>query len=320
VDEFGRGGIVAEFEARIAALLGKGRAIVMPTGTLANLLALDRLCGPGRRRVIVQRDSHILNDTSDTCERLAGLKLIALQDNAAGFTATAVEAEIAAAAVARVAAPVGAIAIEPPVRRRHGQLPAAHDVEEVVRLARRHGIRLHLDGARIFIAAAATGRSVRDLAGPFDTVYVSLYKYMNVPFGAVLAGPAVLIDGLEHDRRRHGGSLRQFWQVALVAGQLLDGLEDAWRQALARARPVLDRVTAAGRVRLQPFAHGSNIFPLEIPGASADRLARITARARVAGIKLPAPEGNVFWVRANPSWLRIDPGELSVRLEDAVMA
>lgn len=319
-DNFGAGGIVSEFEARVAALLGKERAILMPTGTLANMLALDRLAGPSRRRVIVQRDSHILNDTGDSCERVMGLKLIALQDNEAGFTAAAVAAELERTASARVAVPVGAISIETPVRRRHAQLVAETDIDAVAALARREGIALHLDGARLFIAAAATGRSVRRYADPFDTVYVSLYKYMNVPFGAVLAGPAGVIDGLHHDRRRHGGGLNQFWPIALVAGHVLDGLEETWKNTLARMPPVLDRITASGRARVPPFPHVANIRPVTVAGADAARMARIAAGALAHGVKLPEPEGDTFWIRANASWTHVEPDDLARRIVAALGA
>jgi threonine aldolase len=319
-DSFGAGGIVAEFEDRVAALLGKERAILMPTGTLANMLALDRLAGPGKRRAIVQRDGHILNDTGDSCERVMGLKLIALQDNEAGFTAAAVAAELTRAATARVAVPVGVISIETPVRRRHAQLVAESDIDAVVALGRREGIALHLDGARLFVAAAATGRSVRQYADLFDTVYVSLYKYMNVPFGAVLAGPAAIIDGLRHDRRRHGGGLNQFWLIALVAGHGLDGLEETWKQALARMPPVLDRVAASGRARIAPFPHASNIRPLAVPGVDPARMARIAAAALARGLKLPEPEGDTFWIRANAGWTRIEPDDLAQRVIEALGA
>lgn len=319
-DNFGAGGIVTEFESRVAALLGKERAILMPTGTLANMLALDRLAGPARRRAIVQRDSHILNDTGDSCERVMGLKLIALQDNEAGFTSAAVAAELERTATARVAVPVGVISVETPVRRRHAQLVCEPDIDAVVALARREGIALHLDGARVFIAAAATGRSVRQYADLFDTVYVSLYKYMNVPFGAVLAGPEAVIDGLQHDRRRHGGGLNQFWPIALVAGHVLDGLEESWTSALARLPPVLDRIAASGRARIAPFPHPSNIHPLVVTGADPARMARIAAGALARGVKLPEPEGDTFWIRANASWTRIEPDDLAHRIIAALDA
>ncbi|MBM3600042.1 MAG: low specificity L-threonine aldolase [Alphaproteobacteria bacterium] len=326
-DTFSIGGIVAEFEARIAGLLGKERAIVMPTGTLANMLALDRLAGPaangvGRRRVIVQTDSHVLNDTGDGCELVAGLKLVPVQDHGAGFTAAAVRAELQRATTARVAVPFGAISIETPVRRRHNELVDQRDIDEVVALARAEGIGLHLDGARVFIAAAATGRSVADCARPFDTVYVSLYKYMHVPFGAVLAGPARLIDGLHHDRRRHGGGLRQSWQIALVAGHFLDDLESAWRQAMVLARPVLDRIVSSGRARLADFPNAGNIFPLvpvSVSGAvDSQHLARVAARALALGIKLPEPEGDRFWIRVNATWTRLAPDDLAARVVKAL--
>ena len=81
------------------------------------------------------------------------------------------------------------------------------EMQKIVALARREGIRLHLDGARLFLEAAYTGENVADVARPFDTVYVSLYKYFNAASGAILAGPRELLDGMYHARRMFGGGL-----------------------------------------------------------------------------------------------------------------
>jgi hypothetical protein len=81
---------------------------------------------------------------------------------------------------------VSVIAVETPVRRRQGEHFDAGELAKIIAIAKREGIRLHLDGARIFLQAAYTGENVVDYAKPFDTVYVSLYKYFNAASGAIL--------------------------------------------------------------------------------------------------------------------------------------
>src|SRR5437773_2515097 len=120
-DEFSREGAVARLEERIAALLGKETALFLPSGTLANHLALRVLTQRGRR-VLVQRESHIYNDSGDCAQELSGLTLIPLAAERASFTLAEVEAEIARLPGARVATPVGVISIESPVRRLQGQV------------------------------------------------------------------------------------------------------------------------------------------------------------------------------------------------------
>src|SRR4051812_21902031 len=105
-DEYSRGGVVAELEARSAALLGKEAAIFLPTGTLANHLAL-RLLARNGRRVLVQAESHLYNDEGDCAQQLSGLTLVPLASGHAGFTFAEAEAAIAGPPDARVAIPIG---------------------------------------------------------------------------------------------------------------------------------------------------------------------------------------------------------------------
>src|SRR5262249_44287587 len=146
------------------------------------------------RRVVVQQDGHIMGDTGDSAARLAGVTLVPLQDRGAGFSADALTAAVTRAANGRVATPIAAAVVETPVRARPAELFARADFDAVVAAAKTAGLRLHLDAARLFIAAAWYGRTPAELCAPFDTVYVSLYKQLGTPFGAALAGPAALIE------------------------------------------------------------------------------------------------------------------------------
>src|SRR5215472_3271666 len=119
VDDYSRGGVVAELEARLAALLGKEAAVFLPTGTLANHLAVRLLARSGRR-VLVQAESHLYNDEGDCAQQLSGLNLVPLAPGRATITLAEIERAIAGAPEMRVAAPVGAISIETPVRRAAG--------------------------------------------------------------------------------------------------------------------------------------------------------------------------------------------------------
>jgi threonine aldolase len=233
-DEFSRGGVVEELEERMAALLGKEMAIFLASGTLANHLALRLLATRGHR-VLVQRESHVYNDTGDCAQELSGLTLIPLAPQQATFTLADVEGEIVRLPEARVATPVGVISIESPVRRLQGEVFDFAEMQRIAAFARERRIGLHLDGARIFLASAYTGITPATYAALFDTVYVSLYKYFNAAAGAVLAGPRPLIDDLFHQRRMFGGSLRQAWPYAAVALHYLDGFDGRFERAVAAA-------------------------------------------------------------------------------------
>ncbi len=307
LDDYSRGGAVATFEARIASALGKERAMLCATGTLANLLALRAHAAThGGRRILVQAEGHIANDAGDCASELAGLTLVTVPH--AGFTAAALAAEIARAATARVAAGIAAVVVESPLRRGFGATVPSEEQAAIVETAREHGIATHLDGARIYIASGFLGRPVRELAAPYDTVYVSLYKYFGVPFGAILAGPASLIDGLYHERRRFGGGLNQMWPIAVIADAALDGLEAEWLAIAERARAVMSRLSSFGVVS-EPVPFGTNVFPLCRPDADG-----IAERAANAEVKLPPAAGERWPVKANATWTALPEHEVVDRL------
>src|SRR5687768_9656651 len=146
LDHYSQGGAVSQIEERMAALLGKEAAVFLPTGTLANHLAVRLLTGPGRRRVLVQAESHLYCDSGDGAQELSGLNLVPLALGRATFSLAEVGAELARAETGRVATGIGAISIESPVRRRAGELFDYAEVKRIAAFARERGIGLHLDG------------------------------------------------------------------------------------------------------------------------------------------------------------------------------
>ena len=230
-DSYSLGGIVEELEAQCARLLGKERAIFMPTGTLANHMAVRALAA-GSSRVIVQEQSHFYQDEGDCAQTLSNLTLMPLAPGRAAFTADEVQHLLDQTKGARVVSRVSVLAVETPVRRKQGEHVDAAELTQIIAIARREGIRLHLDGARLFLEAAYTGEDVVDYARPFDTVYVSLYKYFNAASGAILAGPNDVIDGMFHARRMFGGGLNTVWPFAVVALHYLDGFSHRYGSAV----------------------------------------------------------------------------------------
>ena len=281
-DEFSRDGVVAELEDRMAALPGKETAIFLPSGTLANHLALRLLATRGRR-ILVQRESHIYNDSGDCVQELSGLTLIPLAPERATFRLAEVEGEVARAEEGRVSTPVGVISIESPVRRIRGEVFEFAEMERIAAFARERRIGLHLDGARIFLASAYTGISADAYAKLFDTVYVSLYKYFNAAGGGVLAGPKQLLEGLHHQRRMFGGSLRQAWPLAAVALHYLDGFDERFRRAVAAANALFQALAERPGCTVIRSTASTNVTRLRISGRSPTNLPE---RLRARGIAI----------------------------------
>ena len=270
-DEFSLGGAVARLELQMAALLGKETAIFMPSGTLANHLAVRLLAQCGRR-VLVQRESHLYSDTGDCAQELSGLTLVPLAAGRASFTLDEVIAEAARAEESRVSTPIGAISIESPVRRCSGEVFDHAEMQRITRYARERGVGLHLDGARLFLATPYTGIAPVAYAASFDTVYVSLYKYFNAAAGAVLAGPRHLLDGLYHQRRMFGGGLRQAWPYAAVALHYLDGFAERFAQAATAADMLFRALGELPGVRVMRSAASTNVTHISICGVAAASL------------------------------------------------
>lgn len=306
-DSYSNGGAVEKAERAFAAALGKERAVFLPTGTLANHLAVRALCG-GTGRAIVQADSHLYNDSGDCVQTLSGITLLPLGAGRPDFTAADVQATLDRTASGRVRTPVKAISIETPVRRHFGAVFDRGALDGIIALARREGIRLHLDGARIFLQAAAEGRDVAEYAAPFDTVYVSLYKYFNAPSGAILAGPRDLLDGMYHTRRMFGAGLPAAWPFAAIAHHYLPGFTDRFRRAIDVSESWIARLTTHEGFSAERVPHGTNLLWLRVETADAAAFRR---RLEERGVALGAPRGGRVLVGVNETWNRRTADELA---------
>jgi len=310
-DEFSREGVVATLEERMAAMLGKETAVFMPSGTLANNLALRLLAQRGRR-VLVQRESHIYNDTGDCTQELSGLTLIPVAPERATFTLAEVKSEVARAEEGRVSTPVGVISIESPVRRVLGEVFDFAEMQRIAAFAQESGIGLHLDGARLFLASAHTGIAPARYAALFDTVYVSLYKYFNAASGAVLAGPRQLLENLYHQRRMFGGGLRQAWPYAAVALHYLDGFSERFQRATAAADTLFQALRNFPNCEVPRSPAATNVTRLCVSGRDAVALPeRLLGRGIAIRPALrSSPQRAEFELFTNETILRRPIGEI----------
>lgn len=312
MDNYSLGGCVEELEIKFAKLLGKEAAVFMPTGTLANHLAIRSLSG-NNKRVIVQQESHVYNDTGDGTQILSNLNLIPLAANKATFTLEEVDAVVKKTETGRVAAKVGVISIESPVRRKQGEVFEFEQMKKISDYARQNDIKMHLDGARIFLCPPYTKISVTDFASLFDTVYVSLYKYFNAACGAILAGPKNLIAPMYHTRRMFGSGLHQSWAFAAVAYHYADGFTERFAKAVTVSEELIQRLKNNSRFQVQRISSGTNIFRLTVKDIKADLFAENLKTkgivARAAGKATP----NDLILQVNESLLCSS----AVELEDA---
>ena len=307
-DYYSLNGCVEELEIKFAKLLGKEAAVFMPTGTLANHLAIRSLAG-NNKRVIVQQESHVYNDTGDSTQILSNLNLIPLAANKATFSLEEVDAVVKKTESGRVASKVGVISIESPVRRKQGEVFEYEQMKQIATYAKANDIKMHLDGARIFLATPYTGITVTEYASLFDTVYVSLYKYFNAASGAILAGPKSLIAPMYHTRRMFGGGLHQAWPYAAVANYYTDGFAERFAKAVALSEELIKKLSTNGRFEIHRIASGTNNFRLTVKGMEAKTFVENLKSNRIIA-RAGGPTPNDLILQVNESLLRSTATEL----------
>jgi threonine aldolase len=244
VDRYGEGGVVADLEAAIAGILELPAAVYLPSGTMAQQSALrvhaDRR---GRRTVVFHPECHLDRHEGQALERLHGLLGRPTGDRNRLLELSDLDA---------VAEPPAALLIELPQRDLGGRLPFWGDLQAQTAWARDRGAAAHLDGARLWEAAAGYGRSPAELASLFDTTYVSFYKGLGALPGCCLAGPEDVVAEVREWRKRMGGTLFGLWPGAASALTCLRRRLPLMPAYLGRAREIADAVRDLPGVTVVP--------------------------------------------------------------------
>lgn len=188
-DFYLQGGAVAAMEKKFEEITGKEKAICMPTGTMANQLAIAVLSG-ANTKVFVQDTSHVYRDEADAAQSVYQKRLMPLAKGQTYFTADELKAAITSLKEQEVfASGIGAVSIENPVRRTDGRMIPVEEMRKISEYCRSNNIPLHLDGARIYMAAAWSGVSVKEYASYFDTIYIypstNIWVQLTEPYYAV---------------------------------------------------------------------------------------------------------------------------------------
>jgi threonine aldolase len=297
-DRYGEGELIEAFERKVATMLGKAAAVFMPSGTMAQLIALRIWCDrAGVRRIAMHATSHLELHEERAYAHLHGLDVTLLgarerpteaRDLAALFPASA------ATSGATVNAP-GALLVELPAREIGGRLPAWEEIEALSALAKSRSVRLHMDGARLWEAREYFApKSLADLCAPFDSVYVSFYKGIGALAGAMLLGPEDFIAEARVWRRRHGGTLVQLHPFVASAAMRLDRQLAKMPAYRARALDFAAGLSTIDGVAIDPQPPQVNLFHAHFAAPPA---ALTAARDQIAS------EGGVWLAQ------RIGPGK-----------
>jgi threonine aldolase len=191
---------------RAAALLGKEAAMFMPSGTMCNQVALATHCRPGDE-VLAHEDAHIQSSEAGAPGAISGVMIRGLPGERGIFTPETLEAAIRP--VSRYSPPQRLVEIEQTANRGGGACWKTTELNAVAKVAHAHGMKVHMDGARLLNAAVALGVAAKDVVADCDTVWLDFTKGLGAPLGAVLAGSSEFIGQAWRWKQRLGGSMRQ---------------------------------------------------------------------------------------------------------------
>ncbi|HUP04259.1 MAG TPA: GntG family PLP-dependent aldolase [Bryobacteraceae bacterium] len=220
-DVYGEDPTVNRLEQRAAEIAGKEAALFVPTGTMGNTIAVKLHTEPGQE-VICDSRAHVLDYELAMVAWFSGCVIRAIPTEDGILTWDAVRERIRP--LAPNWAPTGLIEIEDTHNMAGGTVYPLDTIREICDGAHERGLKVHMDGARLFNAAAATGKSAAQIVAPVDTVMFCLSKALGAPVGSMLAGPADLIAKGRRLRKRLGGGMRQ---VGILAAAGLVALEES---------------------------------------------------------------------------------------------
>ncbi len=218
-DVFGEDPTAIELQRRVANLLGKEDALFVPSGVMGNQLAIKVLTQPGDE-VILERSSHVFNYETGAPGVLSGVQLHVVDGDGGVLTAEQIVSAIRPGAYWDT--PSRLVCLENTINMAGGRIYPLETIRAAADAARRHGLHLHLDGARLWNATATSGIPERAYAEPFDTVSVCLSKGLGAPVGSLLAGPSDLIEAARHYRKMFGGGMRQIGMLAAAGMYALE--------------------------------------------------------------------------------------------------
>ena len=278
-DVYGEDPTVNLLEERAAAVAGKEAAIFVPTGTMGNTIAIKLLTEHGQE-VVCDSRAHIMDWELSMLAWYSGCQIRPTDSPDGILTWDLIKKAFrkGGTIAPSMSSPTGAIEIENTHNMGGGSVYPVEVIEDVCRHAHELGVPVHMDGARIFNAAEATGRTVSEIAAPVDTVMFCLSKALGAPVGSILAGPRALMDKGRLHRKRLGAAMRQ---VGVLAAAGLVALEESPKLLAAdhaNAQYMAGRLAAMDGVRVRPAATNIVVFDLPADVSPVEVSAQLKSR------------------------------------------
>ncbi len=262
-DVYGEDPTVNRPQQMAASITGKEAALLVPSGTMANLAAMLTHCPRGTKAIVGQQ-SHTNLYEAGGASALGGIVLTAIENTEDGeLELDDLERELATSADAHFAQP-SLVVIENTHNRMSGAAVAVSHMNEVGELAHRRGLPLHLDGARIFNAALALETTPAHLAAAADSVSFCLSKGLSCPVGSLLCGSEEFIAEAHRTRKLLGGGMRQAGIIAAAGIVALTTMVDRLAEDHQNARALAQGLALVAGINVQPSANRTNMVVFEI--------------------------------------------------------
>lgn len=277
-DVFGEDPVVNRLEARVAELLGKEAGLFVPSGTMANQIAIRVLTQPGDE-VLLEADAHPFHYEAGGAAVLSGVTLRLLPGVRGVLDLDTVRLAVRPPNVHH--APAALLSVENTANRGGGTITSLEHCKALCAVARDAGLHTHLDGARLWNASVASGTPVADFAAPFDIVNVCFSKGLGAPVGSMMCGTRERLTVARRVRKMLGGGMRQVGLLAAAADHALTHHVARLADDHARALRLWEGLRDAGyTVEARP---DTNIVYFRVPDAPA-----FAARATEAGVRFLA--------------------------------
>jgi threonine aldolase len=277
-DVYGEDPTVNRLEARAAELTGKAAALFVPSGSMGNTIAIKCLTTHGQE-VICDARGHLLNYELSMTAWFSGCLIRSISTDDGILSWARIEPEIRP--LGPHAAQTGCNEIENTFNMAGGTVYPLAPIAEICTRAHERGIPVHMDGARVFNAAAACGASVKEICAPVDTVMFCLSKALGAPVGSLLAGPEELIRRARLYRKRLGGGMRQVGILAAAGLVALDTVPPLLIEDHSNALWLAEGLSAIDGIRAT--APQTNIVVFDV-AATARPAADLSAALKARGV------------------------------------
>lgn len=299
---------VIRLEERVAALLGHEAAVFLPSGTMCNAIGVRLHIRPGGDEIILDEWAHPVESEAGGPAALSGASLRFVSTTTGIFSGASLEAAIRPPD--RYAPRSRLVILEQTTNLGGGQVWPRETMREVLGVARDHGLRAHLDGARLMNAVVASGVSAAEYASGFDTAWIDFTKGLGAPIGAALAGSKELIEEAWRYKQMWGGAMRQTGIVAAACLFALDHNVERLADDHANAKALAEGLAQIPDVTIDPETVATNIVVFSVTKAR-----QVAAALQAVGVEVLAVDNQRLRAVTYMGISRADIDEALLRID-----